>query len=166
MNAKIALKKVIGFLVYAVFRNRFKLLAGKPTINGLCIFRGLVTLGDNVHFNGVKIMGSGGVDIGSNFHSGKGLLILTQSHNYQGGSLPYDAGVVSKRTIIGDNVWIGINVIILPGIKVGEGAIIQAGSVVSKNVEPLAIVGGNPALKFRERDREHYEKLKNESKYH
>jgi acetyltransferase-like isoleucine patch superfamily enzyme len=53
--------------------------------------------------------------------------------------------------IIGNDVWIGINSTILSGIQVGDGAIIAAGSVVTKNVEPYAIVGGNPAKLIRKR---------------
>lgn len=50
-----------------------------------------------------------------------------------------------EPTIIEDKVWIGFDVKILKGIKIGEGAVIAAGSVVTKNVEPYTIVGGNPA---------------------
>lgn len=53
--------------------------------------------------------------------------------------------------IIGDDVWIGTNAIICSGVKIGQGAIIAAGAVVTKDVEPYAIVGGNPAkvIKYR-----------------
>jgi len=53
--------------------------------------------------------------------------------------------------IICDDVWVGANSVILPGVTIGEGAIIAAGSVVTKNIPPYAIVVGNPAkiLKFR-----------------
>ena len=56
--------------------------------------------------------------------------------------------------------------IILGGVTIGEGAIIQAGSVVCKDVPPLAIAGGHPAAAFRYRDKEHYFKLKEEKKFH
>ncbi len=57
----------------------------------------------------------------------------------------------SKRVSIGHDVWIGEKVIILDGLKIGTGAIIAAGAVVTKDVEPYAIVGGVPAkiLKYR-----------------
>lgn len=53
--------------------------------------------------------------------------------------------------LIEDDVWIGANVIILPGVKISKGSIIGAGSVVTKNVPEYAIVGGNPArvIKYR-----------------
>jgi len=53
--------------------------------------------------------------------------------------------------IIGNDVWIGLNTIILSGVTIGDGAIIAAGSVVTKNVEPYAIVGGNPAKVLKKR---------------
>lgn len=54
-------------------------------------------------------------------------------------------------TIIGNDVWIGHNATIMPGITVGDGAIIATGSVVTKDVEPYAIVGGNPNKKIKNR---------------
>lgn len=50
-----------------------------------------------------------------------------------------------RRIVIEDKVWIGINSTILPGVRIGFGAIVGAGSVVTKDVEPLTIVAGNPA---------------------
>lgn len=50
-----------------------------------------------------------------------------------------------KTTIIGNNVWIGVNSIILKGVKIGDGAIIGAGSVVTKDVPSMTLVAGNPA---------------------
>lgn len=55
------------------------------------------------------------------------------------------------NTIIGNDVWIGYNSTIMPGIKIGDGAIIGANSVVTKNIEPYTIVGGNPAQIIRKR---------------
>lgn len=56
-----------------------------------------------------------------------------------------------ERPIIGNDVWIGMNVIIMRGIKIGDGAVVAAGSVVTKDVVPYSIVGGNPArhIKYR-----------------
>lgn len=58
---------------------------------------------------------------------------------------PFDYDVSAKNTILEHDVWIGMRVIIVGGIKIGTGAIIAAGSVVTKDVPPYAIVGGNPA---------------------
>ncbi|SIO19364.1 Acetyltransferase (isoleucine patch superfamily) [Carnobacterium alterfunditum] len=63
-----------------------------------------------------------------------------------------EAEAISKgEIIINDDVWIGTNSIILSGVRVGKGAVIGAGSIVTKDVPPYAIVGGNPAkiIKFR-----------------
>lgn len=51
----------------------------------------------------------------------------------------------TKKTIIGDDVWIGHGAIVIAGIRIGNGAVVAAGSVVTKDVEPCTIVGGNPA---------------------
>ncbi len=55
------------------------------------------------------------------------------------------------NVVIGNDVWIGANAIILPGVNIGDGAVIGAGTVVTKDVPPYAIVGGNPArvIKYR-----------------
>lgn len=54
-------------------------------------------------------------------------------------------------TVIGNDVWIGQNVTIMPGVKIGDGAIIATNSTVTKDVEPYAIVGGNPAKIIKKR---------------
>ena len=54
-------------------------------------------------------------------------------------------------TVVGNDVWIGMNALIMPGVTIGDGAIIAAGSVVAKDVEPYAVVGGNPAQPIRKR---------------
>lgn len=125
------------------------------------------TLGKNVNFNGMKITGGGEVIIGNNFHSGQGCLMITQIHNYDHGkAIPYDNTYIYKDIFIEDNVWLGDRVIVLGGVTIGEGAIIQAGSVVTSNVPKYAIAGGHPAKVFKHRDIEHYEKLKKEGRFH
>lgn len=54
-------------------------------------------------------------------------------------------------TIIGNDVWVGMDTVIMPGINIGDGAIVAAKSVITKDVEPYTIVGGNPAQKIKER---------------
>jgi acetyltransferase-like isoleucine patch superfamily enzyme len=54
-----------------------------------------------------------------------------------------------KEVTIGNKVWIGYNVILLKGITIGEGAVVAAGAVVTKDVEPYTLVGGNPARLIR-----------------
>ncbi len=123
-------------------------------------------LGQNVNFNGFAIDGAGNVTIGDNFHSGKDCKLITQFHNFEGAAIPYDSTYILKPITIHDNVWLGDRVIILGGVTIGEGAIIQAGSVVVKDVPPCAIAGGHPAKVFKYRDKEHYYQLKKEGKFH
>jgi acetyltransferase-like isoleucine patch superfamily enzyme len=66
---------------------------------------------------------------------------------------------------IKDFVWCGNNVTIIPGITIGEGAIIAAGAVVVKDVPDCAIVGGNPAQIIKYRNKEAFYKLKSEKKF-
>lgn len=78
--------------------------------------------------------------------------------------IPYDSTTIKSDVIIGDFVWIGAKVIILPGTVIGEGAIIQAGSVVHGEIPPYAIAGGNPAKVFKYRNIDHFIKLKTSKK--
>jgi acetyltransferase-like isoleucine patch superfamily enzyme len=136
-------------------------------VNGESYVTPNTSLGNNVNFNGMKIQGNGSVIIGDNFHSGIECMIITSIHNYdEGNSIPYDDTIISKDVIIEDNVWLGNRVTILPGVTIGEGAIIQAGSVVVNDIEKYAIAGGHPAKTFKYRNIEHYEKLKEEKKFH
>jgi serine acetyltransferase len=124
-------------------------------------------LGDNVNFNGMRIQGRGKVTVGNNFHSGMECMIITDIHNYDHGTMiPYDDTYVVKDVVIEDNVWLGSRIIILGGVTIGEGAIIQAGSVVVSNIPKYAIAGGHPAKVFKSRDAEHYERLKKLGRFH
>lgn len=82
--------------------------------------------------------------------------VTTYPFNLIGGSwsdaVPsFDDLPLKGDTIIGNDVWIGQNAVILPGVKIGDGAIIAANSVVTKDVEPYSIHGGNPSKKIRQR---------------
>ena len=117
-------------------------------------------------FNGMTILGKGNVEIGNYFHSGTDCTIMTTNHNYESTLLPYDSTSVDKDVKIGDCVWFGSKVTILPGTTIEDGAIIQAGSVVHGHIPYCAIAGGNPAKVFKYRDVEHYEELKSKNLYH
>jgi chloramphenicol O-acetyltransferase type B len=165
------IKKIIKKILYHYFTflvKRKALAAGnKIKVNRLTIINKNTILGNNVCFNGTKILGPGKVTIGDNYHSGRECYFITQYHNYDfGKSIPYDNTYIVKDIIIEDNVWIGLRVIILGGVKIGEGAIIQAGSVVVSDIPKYAIAGGHPAKIFKYRNIEHYEKLKKEKKFH
>jgi acetyltransferase-like isoleucine patch superfamily enzyme len=123
-------------------------------------------IGDNVKLNGMEVRGDGYLEIGDNFRSAPRCVIVTRNHDYDNGdAVPYDDGYVREDVVIGDNVWFGVNVIVIPGVKIGEGAIIQAGSVVTDDIPKGAIAGGHPAEVFSYRDMEHYEHLKKEGKF-
>ncbi len=136
-------------------------------INGITRLNSNTTLGNNVNFNGMVMNGNGNVVIGNNFHSGVECLIICQVHNYDKGiKIPYDSTYILQDITIEDNVWLGSRVIVLGGVTIGEGSIIQAGSVVVSDIPKYAIAGGHPAKVFKFRDIEHYEKLKEEGKFH
>ena len=139
---------------------------GEIHVHGKTLLTRNVILGCNPNFSGMEIAGRGTVVFGDNFHSGKGCMIINQNHNYEGDAIPYDETLIIKDVIIGDNVWLGNRVIILGGVTIGEGAIIQAGAVVVNDIPPYAIAGGNPAKVFKYRDKEHYETLKAQGKFH
>jgi acetyltransferase-like isoleucine patch superfamily enzyme len=108
---------------------------------------------------------SGGVYIGKEFHPGRGLTIFSVNHNYQHPKkLPYDEKMIKESVIIEDFVWAGANVTIVPGVKIGSCAVLGAGSVVTKNVPPFAVVGGNPAKVIKMRDVEYLKGLMDSDK--
>ncbi len=124
-------------------------------------------LGHNINFNGLVITGGGKVTIGDNFHSGPECLFISQNHNFDhGAAIPYDSTYIYKPIEIGNNVWLGSRVIVLGGVKIGEGAIIQAGSCVVSDIPAYSIAGGHPAKVFSQRNVEHYERLKADRKFH
>lgn len=124
-------------------------------------------LGINNNFNGMLIKGEGHVYFGNNFHSGQNCVIITSNHNYDHGTeIPYDSTSISRDVYIEDNVWFGDYVIVLPGVRIGEGAIIQAGSVVVKDIPKYSIAGGHPAIPFKTRDVSHYNLLKSQNRFH
>jgi len=109
---------------------------------------------------------SGGVVIGEYFHVGRGLTIFSTNHNYLHGTrIPYDNVPIDGPVEIGDFVWCGANVTIMPGVTIGEGAVIAGGSVVTRNVPRMAVVGGNPARVIKYRDGSHFEALKSSGRF-
>lgn len=146
-----------------------KRMAGKVgkglRVNKPCKFTKRTVIGDYCNFNGMRVMGGGSVTFGNYFHSGIECMIITQNHNYEGDRIPYDEKIILKTITIGDCVWFGNRVTVTGGIAIGEGAIVAAGAVVTKDVPPFAIVGGNPAKVIKFRDKEHYNKLKSEGKF-
>ena len=67
------------------------------------------------------------------------------------GSPDYNGPGKDLKVVIEDDVWIGFGAVVLSGVRIGKGAIVAAGSVVTKDIEPYSIAGGNPAKKITER---------------
>ena len=88
------------------------------------------------------------IAIGSKVAISREAFICTASHDITKPNRP----LVTAPITICDGVWIGARAIILPGVTIGEGAIIAAGAVVTKDVEPFTVVGGNPAKFIKNRE--------------
>lgn len=88
------------------------------------------------------------VTLGENVMIGPECLIYTENHNFKRTDIPMCKQGVSevKPVSIGDDVWIGARVIILPGVTIGNGCIIGAGSVVTKDIPEYVVAAGNPAI--------------------
>jgi len=135
-------------------------------VNGKINLNSNTVLGENVHLHGLNVRGPGTVTIGDYVHAGTNCEILTENHNYdRGDAIPYDDSFTVKPVTIEDCAWLGIDVTLLPGVTVGEGAIVQAGSVVTDDVPKGAIAGGHPVEVFGQRDMEHYETLKSAGRF-
>ena len=93
-----------------------------------------------------------GLTIGQNANLSSNVSIYTEQHNHRDPQfLCNQPG--NQSVYIGERAWLGSNVIVLPGVSVGEGAICCAGCVVTKDVEPYTVVAGIPAKKVGERPR-------------
>ncbi|MBQ7705460.1 MAG: sugar O-acetyltransferase [Selenomonadaceae bacterium] len=106
-----------------------------------------INFGKNVFLNsGCKFQDQGGITIGDNSLIGHNVVLATINHSLN----PADNRKISYAPIkIGNNVWIGSNATILQGVTIGDWAVVAAGAVVTKNVEPYTIVGGIPAKFIR-----------------
>jgi acetyltransferase-like isoleucine patch superfamily enzyme len=128
-----------------------------------------VKIGKNVCFNGFNEIWSGppGIEIGDNVVFANHIVVISDFHHYENDEmLPYDRNDIARPVHIGNNVWIGMHSIILPGVYIDEGAVIAAGSVVTKSVPKCAIVAGNPARIIKYRDIKKYDKLVKEKKFY
>ncbi len=174
------LKKIyrgIFWLLYYVFarhlpRSQVKYSFGSRAIRSVVLKRLLKKFGRKVNiepkvffynmseseigdYSGIGMYSQiGTVHIGKDVMVGEGLIALSRNHEFGNTEIPMRLQGFQKDQpiIIADDVWIGSRVIILPGVKIGTGSIIGAGSVVTKDVPPYAIAAGNPAKIIRSRE--------------
>ncbi len=161
------IKKLLTYIFTFLAIKKIGSYRSKPKVNFYSRFTKNTHIGYNCHFNGMIIRGNGKVTIGDNFHSGKDILLINSYHKYDNAdAIPYDTKqTVDKDITIEDNVWLGDRVLVLGGVTIGEGAIIQAGAVVVKDIKKFGIAGGNPAQVFKCRDIESYNNLKEEDEF-
>lgn len=119
------------------------------------------SIGTNTRINGPCIVkGAGTLVIGKYCAIGDNLRVITSNHNYHSMCLQFglqqklfnhSSVAVKKNIEIKNDVWVGDSVLLLPGISIGNGAVIAAGSVVTKDVGAYTVVAGNPAKKISNR---------------
>lgn len=103
-----------------------------------------IDVGDRVSINAfVHIWGQGGLSIGSDTLIASHVAITTLTHEVK--SDPRQATLLTKATIIGRNVWIGSHAVIMPGVHIGDNAVVGAGAVVTRDVPADSVVAGVPA---------------------
>ena len=151
-----------------LFRKRVNLLLKFMSLNlsGVHLHKGNffgteTEIGVGTRINGKFLCkGAGKISIGKYCAIGHNVKAITANHNLNtinlqvqlNHELGVDSADANKQDIyIGNNVWIGDNAFILPGVSIGDGAIIGACAVVTKNVDPFSIIAGNPAklIRFR-----------------
>ena len=105
-----------------------------------------IRIGSHCDFNeGVFITGGGGVTIGDYVGLGPGVKIWSVNHRYQDPDTPWiQQGHELLPVVIENDVWLGANCFVMPGITIGRGSILSAGTVLMKSVPEFAIVAGNP----------------------
>ncbi len=114
-----------------------------------------IFVGENTLINGGMIYAGkeSKVVIGNNCLISYNVVIRTYSHNYiKRDELIINQGNFQKDILIGDDVWIGYGAQIFPGVRIGNGAVVAAGAIVTKNVEDYSVVAGIPAKIIKRRE--------------
>jgi len=114
-----------------------------------------ISIGNNVSINvGSYISGEGGLSIGDNVLIGPGVKVTSAGHAIDDfHDLIALNPITYGSVVIEDGVWLGAGSIVLPGRKVGKGAVVGAGAVVTEDIPPFAVAVGNPARVIRYRSR-------------
>jgi len=125
-------------------------LWSRPTI----YFPEKLAIGKNVAINdNFWVDASGGVEIGNNVLIGPDVKIITVNHRFDRINVPIRSqGQILKKVVVEDDVWIAAGAILLPGARIGRGAIVAAGAVVADSIKPYSVVGGIPAKEIKKRD--------------
>ena len=106
---------------------------------------GDVIIGDHTRI-GLHNTIIGPVDIGSHVNLAQGITVTALNHNFSDTKKRIDEqGVSTNQVTIKDDVWVGANAVILPGVTIGEHCVVAAGAVVTKDVPPHSLVAGVPA---------------------
>ena len=106
---------------------------------------GDVIIGDHTRI-GLHNTIIGPVEIGSNVNLAQGITVTALNHNFSDTNKRIDEqGVSTNPVTIEDDVWVGANAVILPGVTIGEHCVVAAGAIVTKDVPPHALVAGVPA---------------------
>jgi maltose O-acetyltransferase len=156
------LQKVYNSILFSRARMRAyfwslfcKKMGGNVTIMGNCMIHSPhgIEIG---HYTSIThhtiISGQGGLKIGKYVMIANNVNILTSLHGFQKRNIPMRfQAIVYGKVVIEDDVWIGTNVVVMPGVTIGKGAIVGANAVVTKDVKPYSIVVGIPAklIKYR-----------------
>ena len=111
-----------------------------------------VALGDRSGI-GIRCELTGPIKIGNDVMMGPEVIIYTSGHKFDRTDIPMteQGSTEAKPVTIGNDVWIGRRVIIMPGVTVGDGAVLGAGAVVTKDIPPYAVAGGVPARVLKSR---------------
>lgn len=106
----------------------------------------LLRIGSHCNFGqGVFITAGGGVTMGDYVGMGPDSKVWSVNHRFEDPDVPWlNQGYDYKEVVIGDDVWIGASAFVMPGVNIGKGSIISAGTILSKSVPPFSIVAGNP----------------------
>ena len=107
---------------------------------------GDVVIGDHSRI-GLHCTVIGPVRIGSHVNLAQGITVSALNHNFNDTDKTIDSqGVSTKEVVIEDDVWIGANAVILPGVTIGNHSVIAAGAVVTKSIPPHSLAAGVPAI--------------------
>jgi len=144
----------VKYIRYIMLKNIVEYAGINITVETGALFSPSIKIGDNSAI-GEYCRVRENVVIGDNVMMGPGVQIISDNHNFNDIATPMRLqGHTTHGVSIGNDVWIGSNAIILPGVKVEDHSIIAAGAIVTKDVPEYAVVGGNPAkvIKFRNQE--------------